>query len=1094
MDNNNLQGHAGGGDRRTGYVFALLFVLLAAGIVAAGYRYFKSYESSYRSQIERQISVIAELKVGELTGWRQERLGDASTLFNNDAFSVLVRRAFQQPPDVEAQRQLAAWMGKYLGYNQYERVFLLDTRGAVLMAVPDTAESTPPRLVQDTAQALHSGKVAFLDFHREVPDGPIYLAVAAPILDKQDANRPLGVLVLRIDPQTFLYPFIQRWPAPSSTAETLLVRRDGDDALFLNELRFQKNTALSLRVPLTRTDIAAAKAVLGQEGIVEGVDYRGVPVIAALHAIPNSPWFLVARIDTSEVYGPLKERMWMTVALVGALILATGLGAGWVWRRQSVRFFKQRAEAADALLRSETKYRTLFRSAKDAIFLLTDERFVECNPKALEMFGCQAGQIIGRTPFDFSPPRQPNGRASEEMGREIIHAALAGTAQFMEWQHCRLDGTAFDTEVGVNRLDTGGQPMVMAMVRDITESKRAADALRTREEQLAQAVRVARLGVFEHNHLTDKIQWSREMREITGWDPAIEAGLPEWVNLIHPEDRARIAGEIGRAHNPSGDGRYSVEHRIMQSDGSLRWVSVRSQTFFEGQGSARRPVRTIGATLDITEAKWAEAQLQQEQVFNEAILNNVPGMLALYDESGHLVRWNKQHEQITGYSADEIAKMHVLDWLGGREPGTSIIRQEMETIFAQGHATAEADLVTKDGRVLPFLFTGVAINIAGKAYVLGMGIDITRRKQAEEALRKSEEKFRAIADYTYGWENWVGPDGRLRWVNPAVERLTGYTPLEVMAMRDFPLPLIFEEDKQKVQASFQRSIQSRALGSPLEFRILRKDGQVIWGSAVAQTIYDDQGRSMGHRSSILDITDRKRAEEELRRTVEDLRRSNCDLEQFAYVASHDLQEPLRMVISYMDLLERTHKGRIDKDADQFIAFAVEGAHRMRQLISDLLTFSRVTAREIVLRPVAVQKAFDRAMADLRGLIAQTGAEVTHDLLPEVKGDETQLSQILMNLFSNAIKFRGERSPRIHMGANREGAEWVFSVRDNGIGIDSRNFERIFHIFQRLHTRAEYPGSGIGLAICKRIVERHGGRMWVESQAGQGATFFFTVPT
>lgn len=200
-----------------------------------------------------------------------------------------------------------------------------------------------------------------------------------------------------------------------------------------------------------------------------------------------------------------------------------------------------------------------------------------------------------------------------------------------------------------------------------------------------------------------------------------------------------------------------------------------------------------------------------------------------------------------------------------------------------------------------------------------------------------------------------------------------------------------------------------------------------------------------------------------------------------------------MVTGYMDLLERMYKGRLDADADQFIAFAVEGAHRMQQLISDLLAFSRATSRGKEPRPVAAQAAFDRAMADLRGMIAETGATITSDPLPEVRGDETQLAQILMNLFTNAIKFRGGRPPRIHLGVRREGPEWVFSVRDNGIGIDSRSFERIFQVFQRLHSRQEYPGSGIGLAICKRIVESHGGRIWVESQVGQGSTFFFTVP-
>jgi light-regulated signal transduction histidine kinase (bacteriophytochrome) len=201
-----------------------------------------------------------------------------------------------------------------------------------------------------------------------------------------------------------------------------------------------------------------------------------------------------------------------------------------------------------------------------------------------------------------------------------------------------------------------------------------------------------------------------------------------------------------------------------------------------------------------------------------------------------------------------------------------------------------------------------------------------------------------------------------------------------------------------------------------------------------------------------------------------------------------------MVTSYMDLLQKTYKDRLDRDADEYIAFAVDGAHRMQQLISDLLTYSRITSRGKKPQPVSMQEVFDQTVANLRNVIAETGAEITHDSLPEVIGDETQFGQLLMNLFSNAMKFRSEQAPRIHLGVRQEGARWVFSVRDNGIGIDSGSFERIFQVFQRLHTRQKCPGSGIGLAICKRIVERHGGSIWLESQVGQGSTFYFTVPT
>jgi signal transduction histidine kinase len=240
------------------------------------------------------------------------------------------------------------------------------------------------------------------------------------------------------------------------------------------------------------------------------------------------------------------------------------------------------------------------------------------------------------------------------------------------------------------------------------------------------------------------------------------------------------------------------------------------------------------------------------------------------------------------------------------------------------------------------------------------------------------------------------------------------------------------------------------------------------------------------------ITARHQAEEELKRTLAELARSNEELQRFADVASHDLQEPLRMVSSYTQLLARRYKGRLDADADEFIAYAVDGANRMQELITDLLEYSRVGTRGKSFAPVDSAAVLGQALTNLKAAIEESGAVVTHDPLPTLLADKTQLTQLFQNLVGNAIKFRGQEPPRIHVSAEQQGNAWVFSVRDHGIGIDPQYSERIFAIFQRLHTREEYPGTGIGLAVCRKIVERHHGRIWVESQPGQGSTFFFTL--
>jgi light-regulated signal transduction histidine kinase (bacteriophytochrome) len=232
---------------------------------------------------------------------------------------------------------------------------------------------------------------------------------------------------------------------------------------------------------------------------------------------------------------------------------------------------------------------------------------------------------------------------------------------------------------------------------------------------------------------------------------------------------------------------------------------------------------------------------------------------------------------------------------------------------------------------------------------------------------------------------------------------------------------------------------------------------------------------------------------ELEKSVAELKRSNAELEQFAYVASHDLQEPLRMVASYTQLLAKRYKGQLDADADEFIGYAVDGATRMQRLIQDLLAYSRVTTQCHAFERVNCDEVLEEVLDNLRLAVEEGRAVVAHGSLPTVMVDGRQLGQLFQNLIGNAIKFRGQESPCVHISAERRNDEWLFSVRDNGIGIDPQYAERIFIIFQRLHDREEYPGTGIGLAMCKKIVERHGGRMWVESELGRGATFYFTLP-
>lgn len=332
----------------------------------------------------------------------------------------------------------------------------------------------------------------------------------------------------------------------------------------------------------------------------------------------------------------------------------------------------------------------------------------------------------------------------------------------------------------------------------------------------------------------------------------------------------------------------------------------------------------------------------------------------------------------------------------------------------------------------------------------------------------------------------AGFDGYFKRVNAAWQSSLGHTTEELLAAPyiDFVHP----EDRASTLAAAER-LKIGVDATSFENRYRCKDGSYKW---LLWHAHADFNANLIYAIA-RDITDRKQAESVLRTTTAELARSNDELAQFAYVASHDLQEPLRMVASFLQLLEKRYDGILDPDGKKFIHFAVDGAKRMQALIHDLLALSRVQTRARPAELTDSAKVFRDVMNDHQLAIAEAGATVTCDNLPVVVSDSVQLAQLFQNLLSNALKFRGDDPVRIHFGAVRRGDEWEFSIRDNGIGIEPQFFDRIFGIFQRLHSRGELPGTGIGLAVCKKIIERHTGRIWVESEPGRGSTFYFTIP-
>ena len=508
---------------------------------------------------------------------------------------------------------------------------------------------------------------------------------------------------------------------------------------------------------------------------------------------------------------------------------------------------------------------------------------------------------------------------------------------------------------------------------------------------------------------------------------------------------------------------------------------------------------TVVALVIATAAAWsvqrdrygrgfAEGALRDSEEKYRILLDGVQDYaIIMLDPRGKVVSWNAGAERIKGYTSEQIIGQNFSCFF----PPGDIKRGRPEEILrmtaASGRHEEQVMRVRRDGSRFLGSVTFTALHDpAGNL----RGFSEISRDLSES--KESEKRYRGLLEAAPDAMVVVNQGGEIVLLNVQAEKQFGYHRDELVGHK--VKNIIPEGFAERLIADALRSAEdalAQQIGTGIELYGRRKDGSDFPIEIMLSPLESAEGILV--TAAIRDITTRKKAEVDLLQKVDELNRSNEELGQFAYVASHDLQEPLRMVASYTQLLSRRYKGKLDSDADEFIFFAMDGASRMQRLIQDLLAYSRVGTKGRDLLDTSSEEALEQAVINLRGAVEESGALVTHDPLPTVLADEMQLIQLFQNLVGNAIKYQSPGVPRVHISAAKNGGKkWIFAVQDNGLGIDSEYFGKIFGMFQRLHKREEFAGTGIGLAICKKIVERHGGNISVESQPGHGSTFRFDL--
>lgn len=728
----------------------------------------------------------------------------------------------------------------------------------------------------------------------------------------------------------------------------------------------------------------------------------------------------------------------------------------------------------------------------------------DCHIQLLERFQVKANLVVPLLITDqHSDSAEPHHDAAlPQLWGLLVAHQCAATRQWQPFETDLLNQVAVQMAIAIQQAELSHQ-----LQTELAERRRTEASLRVSEQRYATLTEMSPVGIFQTDAVGNCLYVNERWCQIAGLPPAEATGFG-WINGIHPADREVFSTEwqaSAQANRP-----FRLEYRCQNAAGQITWVLGQAVV---GRGATGETIGYVGTITDISDRKQAEASLQQ---LNQELETRVQERTAKLQASetrlleaqriAHLGHWefDLATQKITW--SEELFRLFEHDQNQGEPVYAEHLqgflpesRQQLESAVEQAATlgipyTLELQSAHAGGAVRWILARGEVMRNPQGAIVklLGTALDITDRKQAEEQLRHLSDRLTlAVKSGAIAIWDWNVTENILTWDDRMYE-LYGITPNQFTSVYDAWANSVHPDDRPLAEAALSSALAGEK-DYDVEFRVIHPDGTIRFLKAYALKERDEQGELKQMVGINYDITEHKQIEQALQQLTLDLQRSNQELEQFAYVASHDLQEPLRAITSYTQLLAKRYQGQLDEKADKYIYYVVDGATRMQQLIQDLLAYSRVGRYELKQQPTDCNAVLQQVQQNLQAAIAESNAVLIIDPLPTIFADTVQVMQLFQNLVGNALKYRGDAPPMIRVSARQQSKSWVFSIQDNGIGIEPQYAERIFEIFQRLHTRREYEGTGLGLAICKKIVERHHGHLWVESQLGQGALFCFALP-
>ena len=748
------------------------------------------------------------------------------------------------------------------------------------------------------------------------------------------------------------------------------------------------------------------------------------------------------------------------------------------WKNENLEAALASRDAAESALRvGEAKYKALFDNSTAAIFItdVETERILDVNKNAERLTGRTKSELIGMARAELHPREQV-----EYYRRNFHRGAAAGSAVFSDAVVERKDGRHVPVQVSSTVMEIGGRKVMQGLFEDISGRKRIEDELKISEQKFRDLAESVPDLVWETDESGCYTYVSPRMKELLGY---------EMWEVIGKSPFEPVAGESGEEE--AGDFNpfllqkapfHNIEHTRRHKDGRLIAMEAGGNPVFDEAGRYRG---YRGITRDIT----ARKRLEDENKLKAMLLDSVTDAVFLHDLEGRIVYANEAAHFQVGHSEEEMRNMMFQQLL--TKASAEKFDKHTHHAVKLGKTMFSAELTRKDGGIIPVETNAHGLELEGEMFVLRVVRDVTERKHAERAMKESEEKFRVTFENAPIGMALIDTDGRILVVNSALCARTGYSPAELLHhdLDAFTYP----EDIPLCKEWLKKITAEEPAAHTIEKRYLGKDGRIINTEVSATLLKRAHGAPMNIVVAIQDITARKKAEAEQEQLMKELKRTNSDISQFNSLIAHDLQEPLRMVRSYSQLLAKRVDGKLDEPARDFLGYVLNGGELMQKMLEDLMRYLRVGGKAEEQQDVDMSAVMSHVLSLLRASIEDSGTVVSCGHLPVVKADKVQMTHLLQNLVGNAIKFRGTAPPRISVSCVPAENEYIFTVRDNGIGIAPQFYERVFKIFQRLHSREEYQGTGVGLALCKKIVENLGGRIWVESELGKGTAFYFTLP-